>query len=436
MGFLLKGSLFCSFEIKLSVNIHGVIMFKVFSFIFIAVVIFSQNPKLNYTKSNTYRFLAAKYYKASKLDSSIIYFKKALEFRKNNPRLIENIAQLYALKNQPELSIQYYQKLLDLNVFAKIPEQLNKHPKQKNLDARFKKLQEKNGIYEHKVSIERGNNIHESITFDQKNKRYFISSLTEQTIFKYEKGKKTIFLTGTSPFMSLKINEGFLYASYSYLKELQQNNLKKSYGIKKININTGKVIRDFNFNLDEADHVFGDFIFDGQFVYISDSRQNTIYSLNLKTGIFKDFGLSKQLVSLQGIIKKNKNTFIIADYTDGLYSFDSEKKVLKKIQSDNHLVLVGIDGIYNYKNYILIVQNGIRPNRFSALKIRDKKIIESKILVQDQTYLNDPTLGHLIADKFYLLSNSGWPNLSRNGSITGHDSSKTHILEVDLSWLK
>jgi tetratricopeptide (TPR) repeat protein len=407
---------------------------KLISVILFVLISFSQNPKLNYNNSNDYRAKAISYYKSSNLDSSIFYFKKALEYRKNNPRLIINLAQLFAMNGNSKTSFNYYEKLLELNIYSELPSELKENPRYPEFKKRFEAIFSQKTYSKPFNSIDKGNDIHESVAIDTAYNRLFLSSLLNHSIYVYEAGKKKTFFRTNVPVMSLKISSEFLYASYSYLSELKVDR-PKQYGIIKLSLESGQILNDYKYINDQKDHVFGDFILTANQIYISDSRQNTIYELNKETGTYSDLGLSERLVSIQGILKFDSETFVLADYTDGLYFFTQGKNTLKKIQSKINVSLIGIDGIYQYRNYLLIIQNGIQPNRLTALKLENGIIVSSKILAIHKNDINDPTLGHLINDTFYLLANSGWPNLEKDGSIKNKDNEKTHILKIDLSCL-
>ncbi|NQV86034.1 MAG: hypothetical protein HQ492_03055, partial [Woeseiaceae bacterium] len=59
---------------------------------------------------------------------------------------------------------------------------------------------------------------------------------------------------------------------------------------------------------------------------------------------------------------------------------------------------------------LIVIQNGVRPNRVSALKLSEfgLAIASSRLLAANLEQFDEPTLGVVRGDDFYFVANSHW----------------------------
>jgi hypothetical protein len=101
-------------------------------------------------------------------------------------------------------------------------------------------------------------------------------------------------------------------------------------------------------------------------------------------------------VSLQGLdFTHNQEQLFVADYSKGVFLVDLKTKAVKSIQSD--FTILGIDGLYAYKNSLIAVQNGLNPQRVIRLSLNKDltRFVSFETIEANNPEFDEPTLGVL-----------------------------------------
>lgn len=76
----------------------------------------------------------------------------------------------------------------------------------------------------------------------------------------------------------------------------------------------------------------------------------------------------------------------------------------------------GIDGLLFYENSLIAIQNGVTPNRVLRYELNKglDKIMKQTVIDNAHPAFNEPTMGCLIENQFFYISNSLWGAYDEN----------------------
>ena len=143
----------------------------------------------------------------------------------------------------------------------------------------------------------------------------------------------------------------------------------------------------------------------------SEGAAGILYHFNSVSGAFTALTAPDQLASPQGLVlSKDQKILYVADYTQGLYTYDIAAKALRRLDVAPSLCVYGIDGLYRYENSLIAVQNGIRPHRVIRLSLDEagRQVTHARVLAANLPAFDEPTLGVIIGNRFNFVANSQW----------------------------
>ena len=255
----------------------------------------------------------------------------------------------------------------------------------------------------------------ESIAYDEKTGKFFVSSIHKRKILSIDKsGKIEDFIkqgeiAELDGVLGIKIDsvERILYASSSAYDNVidYKPEDKGRTGVFLFDLDSGKLIkkymfRDKDFGIDDVlVHSIGD-------IYLSNTKDIRIIKKgNDKVELFVE---NEQFASLQGIdFTPDEQKMFIADYRNGLFLIDLKSKAMVKIKHPENLKVHGIDGLYFYTGSLIAIQNGLKPSQVTQFYLNKDftKILSSRIIERANPYFNDPTLGVIVGHEFYYVAN-------------------------------
>ena len=113
-----------------------------------------------------------------------------------------------------------------------------------------------------------------------------------------------------------------------------------------------------------------------------------------------------------------KHVFV-PDYVRGIGLLEIASKRVDWLSMEGRFALNGIDGLYFDRGRLVAIQNGTSPERVIAFATDPAfaKITAEKIIERSTETLGDPTHGVTVGDDFYYIANSGWDVIDEHGSI-------------------
>jgi WD40 repeat protein len=268
----------------------------------------------------------------------------------------------------------------------------------------------------------------EGVAYDPLSKTFYFGSILKKKIISMDsKGKVNDFSSSTDSLwsvlgMSVDAKRRILWASSAMMKEL--GNAETKAAIFKYDLSTKKLISRFDLPPAESENVLGDVIVNSLGdAYTTDSITPAVYVIphdGKKMELFVGGDLFR---SPQGLcFSPDEKTLFVADYVRGIYAFDIKSKSSFKLQPPDSATIVGVDGLYFYKNSLIATQNGINPNRVIRIYLNDQldKIEQVKILESNNKLFDEITLGTIADGNFYYVGNSQFGKYLENPKAELH----------------
>ena len=404
-------------------------------FVFNTKTIYPQN--IDYLKSNELRKESINKYLSKDYSGFLQKTLDAIQLRKNHPALIYNTAIGYALTNNIDSAISYLNQLAYMKLYFPAEKDsdfvsLWENQNFKNIVTKFESALSQYGKSEIAFSLNEKDLLTESVAYNPVTKNFYVGSVHKRKIICISNdGKAELFAeSGENTFggvfgMKIDSKNNLLWACTGYLPQMSgfnesQNGISE---IIKFDLNSGKILQ--KYSIDEGEHLFGDLVIDsnGNF-YISDSRDNNIYCIKYGDDKITLFLSSNNFASLQGIdFSADEDFLFAADYAMGLYKIEIKNKNVSSINIPKDLSVLGIDGLYFYKNSLIGIQNGVNPQRVIKMNLDNnlENITSWELLEANNEYFFEPTLGVLNGDYFYYIANSQWPNFNEDGTIASEE---------------
>ena len=167
--------------------------------------------------------------------------------------------------------------------------------------------------------------------------------------------------------------------------------------------------------------VLGDLVFlDAETILATESLTGRLYRYSIPADEFVELVSPGSLRSLQGLVLDASGRYLyVADYVGGLFRIALADNSVARVQADGPFSLFGIDGLYRHGDELIAIQNGIRPNRLTAMTLSEDglRISASRVLARNLEHFDEPTLGAVVGDTFYFVANSHWNRFDRDGNL-------------------
>lgn len=144
-------------------------------------------------------------------------------------------------------------------------------------------------------------------------------------------------------------------------------------------------------------------------VYVNDGFHPRIYSLGPDDRALVLWLESDALDGgTQGLsATPDAKTLYVSDYR-GLYRVDVATKAIERLVDPPGVTLAGADGLVYSEGRLVIVQNGVQPNRVSLIELSPDgtRIARARILEMNHPVFDEPTLGTVVDGVFYFSANN------------------------------
>ena len=100
----------------------------------------------------------------------------------------------------------------------------------------------------------------------------------------------------------------------------------------------------------------------------------------------------------------------VADYEMGIAAIDLEQNEPYKLGTPETLNLGGIDGLNYWDGHLVVIQNGIKPQRIMSLKLNESGRGVSNVapLAVALELMDFPNFGTVVGDELFFFANSHW----------------------------
>lgn len=188
----------------------------------------------------------------------------------------------------------------------------------------------------------------------------------------------------------------------------------------KLDLETGEKLGEFRVLPDGRQHMLGALALaaDGT-VYAADGAAPLIY--RLRPGDQRPTPLlgAPFFTGLRGIaLSEDDQRLYVADYDLGVFFFNlDEQREGFALGIPETLNLGGIDGLYQWNGHLVIIQNGVTPQRVLRLKLDDSgtRVASLATMAKALPAFDNPTFGTVAGDDLLFLAASHWRLVGPDG---------------------
>jgi hypothetical protein len=392
-----------------------------------------------------YESLARKAYQEKDYASFLENMKVAAEMRPNHPRLMYNLAVAYALTGHRNEALRLLGQMTEMGLVfpAEKDSDFDSIKSSPEFQTILKGIERNKSPVTNSVpafTVHEKGFIPEGVAYDAVAETFYLSSVYKRKIVSINmKGEARDFATerdGLWSVMGMKVDGARRLLWVATAAHPQMSNYKgedngKS-GLLKFDLRTGKLIKKYLLPNNPKPHWLGDLVINSRGdVFTSDSISPAIYIVPHQTDELELFLEDAQFSSPQGLsFTPDEKHLFMADYAKGIFLIDLQTKKLVNLQPAPNITLLGLDGLYSYQGNLIGVQNGINPPRLVRLSLsRDMSRIERLETIEANNPLFDePTLGVLVKDTFYLIANSQWGMIDEKGQLAPAEKLKEPLV--------
>lgn len=262
----------------------------------------------------------------------------------------------------------------------------------------------------------------EAIAWDESRQRFLIGTVAEGSI--YAVGKD-----GESSELLRANNENGLWAILDILVDQQRNRLwvssasmpaylrfdpvdKGRSALFEFDLETLELVRRYPVPVDGRPHRLGSMVLgkNGD-IFIADRTMPMVYSKPAGEQKLKGIIASRDMVSMRGIaIQPDGRIMYVADREMGIMVIDLKGERAGMLAVPETLNIGGIDGLYLWNNHLVIIQNGISPQRVMRLQLDSSgtQVTDVRPLAVSQAEFDYPSFGTVQGDDLYYFANSHW----------------------------
>lgn len=394
-------------------------------------------------------------YKAKQYAEMEVLLVRAEQLRPQHPRALYNLAAARALQKDAAGAQSYLERLDRMKLAYKFWDDpdfsaFKDQPAFKKLAESFQRHLSPQGTAEFAFSAGVADFMPEGIAYDRDTGSFYLSSVRQRRVLRVDSSNERVNLVGSGEYgmlaalgMKFEPRQRRLWVATSALPEMEDYDPEEDKGragILSFDRDSGRVRGRYWLPKDGKDHVLGDLIISSQgLVYTTDSADGRLYELDRKTKKFTAQPGSEALESPQGLSFAPGQRYIyLADYNKGLFRYDLEQKKLEMLPGRDDVCLYGIDGLYYYKNSLIAIQNGVRPNRVVRIALDENqsppRVTGMQVLAAGLKDFDEPTLGVLKNNGvFYFVANSHWNRIDERHRLPHEDTlTRPVVLRIDL----
>ncbi len=172
-----------------------------------------------------------------------------------------------------------------------------------------------------------------------------------------------------------------------------------------------EIVNRFPVPADGAPHRLGDIALAGGDVFAIDTVLPIIYRLQKGDDRLRAFVAAGDNVSLRGITATDDGSRLyVSDYEMGVLVLDLENARARRLVGPETLNFGGIEGIEYWNGHLVIIQNGIRPQRIMRLELDAEGAAVTNVapLAIAQPFFDFPNYGVVRGSELVFFANSHW----------------------------
>lgn len=262
----------------------------------------------------------------------------------------------------------------------------------------------------------------ETISWDESRQKFLIGTISGGNIYAVGKdGQVSELLTAD--------DENGLWAILDILVDQPRNRLwvssasipgfsrfdpvdKGRSALFEFDLQTLQLIHRYPVPVDGKPHVLGSMVLGPKGdIYIVDRLLPLIYKKSADEKKLKVVMASKNMVSMRGAaMQADGRLMYVADREMGIMVIDIETGRNRMLEVPATLNIGGIDGLYLWNNNLIVIQNGIKPQRVMRLQLDSSgtQVAAVRPLAVAQPVFDYPSYGTILGEDLYYFANSQW----------------------------
>jgi len=263
-------------------------------------------------------------------------------------------------------------------------------------------------------------NYPEAIAWDESRQSFLVATVTSGSIYAVKENGET------SELLKADVENG-LWAVFGLLVDQQRNRLwvtsaatrafsgfepadKGRSALFEFNLESLELIRRYPVPVDGRSHVLGSMVINAEGdIFIADRTLPVVYGKAADEQKLKGLFATRDMISMRGVaIQPDGGLLYVADREMGIMVIDLKGQRAGKVTLPDTLNIGGIDGLYQWDNHLIIIQNGIKPQRVMRLELDPSgtKVINVRPLAVAQPEFDFPSFGTLRGKDLFYFANS------------------------------
>lgn len=254
--------------------------------------------------------------------------------------------------------------------------------------------------------------IPEGIAYEPAEKAFYLSSIYKRKIVKITSDGKASDLISPGAdeieqVLGMRVDaRGLLWACNN---TPEHDTVRKISNVHVYDLRTKKMVKRFKLE-DDNRHLFNDlYITKAGDVFVTDTHAGMLWVVRKDSKTLEEFTKAGSVAFANGITATPDEKFLIVSTggAQGVVRVDLATKQISSISNDRYMVM-GYDGLYQYNNTLIGVQNTFFPESIQKITLNAGSDRAERIdfLCERDAKFNAPTTGVIVGDQFYFIANS------------------------------
>lgn len=390
---------------------------------------------------------AAQAFNEDRLDDWVAATERLHELRPHNQDFMRHLVLGYAQQNRLShafnimLTMQQQGLAEDWDQYDEL-EPLRQHRLYEHLSDLMRQAGQTFGRFERKVDLPADLVMPEALALDAARQRLFVGSVHDGRIMvRTQDGDWEVFaepehtegLMGVFD-LSVDPQRGHLWVATANVTQFSGHDpAAASTALLKLDLETAELLGRYGIPGAQRSHVLGSLVVAGDgTVYTADTAAPLIFRLAPGAQQLEVFFGSQNFSSLRGLALSGDDRLLyVADNEQGIFIVATgDTRQAWQLAVPPSLNVGGIDGLYWWDQHLIVIQNGVSPQRVMRLQLGADGLGVTAVapVLAALEVFDTPTFGVMQDDRLHLFSGSHWPHVDQRGRPLGEELPAISIL--------